>query len=102
MADGYRPPPLLPNLRRYRMTIPSTIMGTLNSARTPIVGILRRLILAIAVALTMLGLAVSPAAAGSDEHINTNPERAIRTAPPAGGGAETSGTAGILGLSEGP
>jgi hypothetical protein len=31
-----------------------------------------------------------------------HPGRAVATAPPAGGGAETSGSAGILGLSEGP
>jgi hypothetical protein len=31
-----------------------------------------------------------------------NPERAVKAAPPVGGGAEMSGWAGIIGLSEGP
>jgi len=53
------------------MTIPIATPGTLDCARTPIARVLRRLALAGAVVLTMLGLTVPAASAAESERIRT-------------------------------
>ena len=53
------------------MSIPATTPGTLGRVRTPKAAIIRRLALASALAVTVLGPGASAASAGSDESITT-------------------------------
>jgi hypothetical protein len=66
------------------MNIPTT-PGVLGRTRTPIAGVLRRIALTGALALTVFGLSVSAASASEDEQIRTK-----------GGEVEFEGTGDIL------